>query len=117
MSNMNDALGRLMQAVTSDNPNVTQWGQSFTYDGFGNLTQKNVIKNQAPSLSVIVDPATNRVTQQGGSAISYDANGNPTVAYGPGGTMGLTYNGQNGLIKAGNDSYAYDPSGRAPAWG
>src|SRR6185312_11511609 len=92
-------------------------GQSFTYDGFGNLTQKNVVKNQAPSLSMIVDPATNRVTQQGGSAISYDANGNPTVAYGPGGTMGLTYNGQNGLIKAGNDSYAYDPSGRAPAWG
>ena len=45
-----DALNRLMQAVTSDNPNVTQWGQSFTYDGFGNLTQKNVIKNQAPSL-------------------------------------------------------------------
>ena len=38
MSNMNDALGRLMQAVTSDNPNVTQWGQSFTYDGFGKLT-------------------------------------------------------------------------------
>ena len=35
-----------MQAVTSDNPNITQWGQSFTYDGFGNLTQKNVIKNQ-----------------------------------------------------------------------
>ena len=45
-----DALNRLMQAVTSDNPNVTQWGQSFTYDGFGNLTQKNVVKNHAPSL-------------------------------------------------------------------
>src|SRR6185437_17046457 len=96
-----------MQAVTSDNPNVTQWGQSFTYDGFGNLTQKNVIKNQAPSLSVIVNPATNRVTQLGGSAISYDANGNPTVAYGPSGAMSLSYDGQNRLIKAGNDSYAY----------
>ena len=39
------------------------------------------------------------------------------MAYGPGETMGLTYDGQNRLIKAGNDSYAYDPSGRAPAWG
>ena len=66
-------------------------GQSFTYDGCGNLTQKNVMENQAPSLAVIVDPATNRVTQQGGSAIGYDANGNLTVAYGPGGTMSLTY--------------------------
>jgi len=50
-----------------------------------------VIKNQAPSLSVIVNPPTNRVTQLGGSAISYDANGNPTVAYGPSGAMSLSY--------------------------
>lgn len=39
-----DSLNRLVSAVTTDNPNVTQWGQQFVYDGFGNLQQKNVIK-------------------------------------------------------------------------
>ena len=43
--------------------------------------------------------------------ISYDANGNPTVAYGPSGAMSLSYDGQNRLIKAGNDSFACDPAG------
>jgi YD repeat-containing protein len=63
-----DALNRLISAVTSDNPNVTQWGQGFSYDGFGNLTAKTVIKGSAPRLSVYVDPATNHV-----SGYSYDA--------------------------------------------
>jgi len=39
-----DSLNRLATAVTTDNANVTQWGQSYTYDGFGNLTDQNVIK-------------------------------------------------------------------------
>jgi YD repeat-containing protein len=36
-----DALNRLASAVTSDNPAVTQWRQSYNYDGFGNLTDQN----------------------------------------------------------------------------
>jgi YD repeat-containing protein len=45
-----DSLNRLATAVTTDNPNVTQWGQSYTYDGFGNLTDQNVIKGSAPTM-------------------------------------------------------------------
>lgn len=32
-----DSLNRLAKAETTTDPNVTQWGQSYTYDGFGNL--------------------------------------------------------------------------------
>jgi RHS repeat-associated protein len=46
-----DALNRLATAETSPNSNVTQWGQSFTYDGFGNLTNVNVIAGSAPTYS------------------------------------------------------------------
>ena len=38
-----DALNRLASAeTTSGSP---QWGQSYNYDGFGNLTDQNVILN------------------------------------------------------------------------
>jgi len=47
-----DALNRLASAVTGDNPNVTQWGQSYNYDGFGNFTNQNVIKGSTPALNV-----------------------------------------------------------------
>jgi RHS repeat-associated protein len=66
-----DNLGRLIAAITSDNPNLPQWGNAYTYDGFGNLTAKSVTKGSAPNLSVTVDPATNRIV-----GTSYDANGN-----------------------------------------
>jgi YD repeat-containing protein len=47
-----DALNRLATAETSPNSNVTQWGQSFTFDGFGNLTNVNVIgTGSAPTYS------------------------------------------------------------------
>jgi YD repeat-containing protein len=65
-----DSLGRLSLAQTVG----PQWGQAFSYDGFGNLVGKAVTKGSAPVLSVGVDAATNRLT--GVSGLSYDANGN-----------------------------------------
>ncbi len=62
-----DSLNRLISASASSGA----WGQSFTYDGFGNLLQKTVTQGSAPTLSVAVDSATNRMVGQ-----SYDANGN-----------------------------------------
>jgi RHS repeat-associated protein len=70
-----DELNRLISAVTADNPSVPQWGQSFTYDGFGNLTDKSVTKGSAPLWHGLVDPATNRA-----SGHVYDANGNAGVS-------------------------------------
>jgi RHS repeat-associated protein len=103
-----DKLNRLISAVTTDNPNVTQWGQQFVYDGFGNLREKNVIKGTAPSLSVLVDAATNRLP-----LYQYDANGNQLTTN----TQTLTYNYENRLSQATTASnawsrYSYDPDGR-----
>src|SRR5579885_3420541 len=60
-----DALNRLASAVATNN----SWGQSYAYDGFGNLTDQNVIAGSAPEWHASYDPATNH-----GSCT--DANGN-----------------------------------------
>ena len=62
-------MNRLASAQTASGP--TQWGQSYNYDGFGNLTDQNVILGSAPSMHVTYNPATNR--QYSDTA---DANGN-----------------------------------------
>jgi RHS repeat-associated protein len=68
-----DALNRMIQASgTGDSHGA--WSQQFTFDGFGNLTQK--IGNNAPNnLTINVDPTTNRLT---GNGALFDANGNLT---------------------------------------
>ena len=59
-----DALKRLYSASAS------AWSQTFTYDGFGNLTDK-VGTGGAPNNHSQVNAATNQLT-----GYSYDANGN-----------------------------------------
>jgi hypothetical protein len=56
-----------------------QWGQSFSCDGWGNLTGMSVVKGSAPTMSTTADPATNRL-----NAWTYDANGNATSIPGVG---------------------------------
>jgi len=63
-----DSLNRLATAQTNG---AGGWGQSYTFDGFGNLTDQTVIKGSAPSMSVVYSASTNR--QTGDTA---DANGN-----------------------------------------
>ena len=99
-----DSLNRLATAQTAANPNVTQWGQSYTYDGFGNLTDQNVILGSAPTLHVAYNAATNR--QTGDVA---DANGNLGTNY--------VYDWANRLVQPGTAGstiprYAYDASGQ-----
>jgi len=60
-----DSLNRLASATGPG------WGQSYAYDGFGNLTNQTVTSGTAPSLNVSYDPATNRRTGE-----CADANGN-----------------------------------------
>jgi RHS repeat-associated protein len=97
-----DSLKRLITAQTTG----PEWGQSFGYDGFGNLLSQTVTKGSAPSLNVTVDPATNRMTNSG---MSYDANGSLTAM--PGLTM--TYDTDNRMLSnSSGDSYFYDASGQ-----
>ena len=91
-----DQLNRLTQAMTND-----AWGLSFSYDGFGNLTQQTRVQGTTPpSMSVTVDPGTNRITTAG---YGYDANGNVTQT--PDG-MTYSYDGANRMVSNGS---AYDP--------
>src|SRR5579871_4547031 len=52
-----DAINRLATATATSNA----WGQSYSYDGFGNLTDQNVIAGSAPTYHVTPDPATNHL--------------------------------------------------------
>jgi len=96
-----DSLSRLISAVTTG----PEWGQSYSYDGFGNRTLVTVTKGTAPSGNLTYDGMTNRITNPG---FSYDANGNLTAM--PGLSMGYDYD--NRLSWAGNDGYGYDPENR-----
>jgi RHS repeat-associated protein len=67
-----DSLRRLIQAQAS----VTNWGQSFGYDGWGNLVSKTpTAGHTGTSMSLTVDATMNHVTTTG---FGYDLNGNVT---------------------------------------
>jgi len=61
-----DTLGRLTSAATA----VPEWGQSYGYDGWGNLLSKTVTKGTATAMSVTADPATNCISGQAASKAS-----------------------------------------------
>ena len=107
-----DSLNRLISAVTTaaSDQVTTPWGQGFNYDGYGNLTAKTVLKGSVPTLSVAVDPTTNRIAGN----YNYDANGNLLTAPTGG---GLYYDAENRLIQAqinyvGTFYYDYDPNNK-----
>jgi RHS repeat-associated protein len=102
-----DSLGRLEQAQTVG----PEWGQSFGYDGWGNLLSKSVTKGSAPAMSVTADPATNRLVVSG---MTYDANGSATNVPGVG---AITYDGRNRLVTVAGSSVrrVYDAQNRIVA--
>jgi len=65
-----DALERLTHAETVS----SAWGQTYAFDGFGNLTAKTVTKGSGSNWAQAYDPATNRML--GNPLITYDPNGN-----------------------------------------
>ena len=105
-----DQLQRLIQAQTSSGE--TQWGDSYSYDGFGNLTGKNVTLGSAPAAPFQYDPGTNQPINQfygnpnNPPQNNYDANGNAPVG---------TWDAENHLVQQVLDgatlSWVYDPSG------
>ena len=113
VSYLYDSLNRMIQASGLYDPHGS-WSQQFTYDGFGNLTQK--IGTNAPNnLTINVDPTTNRLT---GNGAVYDANGNLTQYTNTLSNITFTYDSLNRLATAtgwnggsGNTAnYGYDAS-------
>lgn len=93
-----DSLNRLLTASTTAGP--TPWGQSHTYDSFGNLTAETVTQGSAASVTLAGSSATN---QFGGT---YDANGRLA-------TGGYVYDVENRISHvSGGNSYAYDTRNR-----
>src|SRR5208283_5049680 len=108
-----DSLNRLIAASTAGTTGV-QWGNSYSYDGFGNLTAKVVTKGTAPSVYPQVNSATNRASMLYDNG--FDANGN---WLGAGGSQTNTWNVENQLISNGSVdgngnllTYTYDPWGK-----
>ena len=105
-----DALNRLLTAQ-STGTDCTQmggasknWGNSYTLDAWGNLTNKDVTKCSAESLSEAVG-VNNRFT----GTNRYDAAGNMTQ-YGA-----YTYDAENRLKTGGGATYTYDGDGNRVA--
>jgi RHS repeat-associated protein len=95
-----DSLNRLLSASATS---PTAWGQTFSYDPFGNLTAKTAT-GAAPTIPTSAEPS------------SYDANGNVTATYG----SQYIYDGQNRMVEY-NDTinngatlahFGYDPQNR-----
>jgi YD repeat-containing protein len=98
-----DAMTRLMSAG-----GALPWSQSYSYDGFGNLTAKS---GSGAVFSNAVDQTTDRVA---GTNVCYDPDGN-LVSDANGGGCGNpnhTYDIGNRLVSAkvsgGTETYAYD---------
>lgn len=102
-----DSLGRLTSAATVG----PEWGQSYGYDGFGNLWSKTTTKGSLTPLNVTIDPVTNRIS--GAPGVTYDLNGNMTSIGVGSGTLYYDhrnrYTGDSASLQI---SRVYDPQNR-----
>jgi RHS repeat-associated protein len=100
-----DALNRLASAAATSG----SWGQSYAYDGFGNLTAQTVTAGSAPAYNVAINPATNQRTND-----CADANGNAYATFPCGASPLYTYDVENRLVSIGTQSiqYSYAPGNK-----
>ncbi len=89
--------------LSSVNCGSSNWGQSFTYDPFGNITKSG--SNGGTSFSVSYSWATNQITS---SPYLYDANGNLTAD----GNHAYTWDAEGKLASLDGNSETYDAKGR-----
>jgi RHS repeat-associated protein len=96
-----DQLNRLATAQT---PSAATWGNSYVYDAWSNLLQKNVIKGTAESMALTVN-VKNQVTTP---AFAYDAAGNVTSDT----TTSMVYDAEGRMNPTSGTTYTYDGDGR-----
>ena len=96
-----DALNRLASATAG-----STWGQSYNYDGFGNLTDQTVTAGSAPSYHVTPDPSTNHLG-------AVDSNGNSLYdGYIDCYDVQNRFTGPGGSYGAGSFQYSYAPGNK-----
>jgi RHS repeat-associated protein len=84
------------------------WGNSYVYDAWGNLLQKNVTKCSAEGLVVTAD--VRNWIHASGTDYQYDVAGNMTFNATPP-TQNYTYDQENRLTGAAGYAYTYDADG------
>jgi RHS repeat-associated protein len=94
-----DTLNRLTAATSGGSTIGGPWGETYTYDGFGNLTDKTPTAGSPPALHITVNAATNQINGD-----TYDANGNLISAP----QFGGSYDVENRVVRSG-DIYSYSP--------
>jgi RHS repeat-associated protein len=96
-----DTLNRLISAQATN-----QWGDAYTYDGFGNLYQKTPIGGGVGETLQAQPTSQNQLANIG---LAYDAAGNVLTD-----NMGThyTYDAENRIATAGSWSYSYDGRGK-----
>lgn len=108
-----DTLNRLICAqagITSLGSTCTgtgAWGDSYSYDDFGNLIAKNSTQGVGEQIAMTVDSASNRIVTAAGKTYTYDLAGNIVND----GTHTYTFDGNDRLLSAGNFHYTYGPGG------
>jgi RHS repeat-associated protein len=96
-----DQVNRLSTAQT---PSAPTWGDSYTYDAWGNLTQKTVTKGTAETMSLLVN-SNNQIYSP---AFTYDAAGNVTYDT----SVHMVYDAEGRMNPSSGTTYTYDGDGR-----
>jgi len=96
-----DTLRRLATGQSQATSGPECWGQSFGYDRWANFLTATVTKCSAPSQSLTVSTATNRITNTG---FAYDNAGDLTNENGP----AYTWNAEEQITAAAGVNYTYD---------
>jgi RHS repeat-associated protein len=101
-----DPLNRLASASTQGTSGPDCWGQSFSYDSWGNLSE-NATQCLAPSPNLVFGTNNQIIT----SGFQYDAAGNMTM--GPNSGINYQYDAESRLINyaSGAGVYTYDAEG------
>jgi len=110
-----DALNRLISAQNAGTncsamvlQNKTEyWGNSYSYDAWGNLLQKSITKCGAEHLSVTAD--AHNWLHASGTDYQYDAAGNMT--FDATASLSYTFDQENRLTGAAGYTYTYDGDG------
>jgi RHS repeat-associated protein len=84
------------------------WGNSYSYDAWGNLLQKTITKCGAENLVATAD-AHNWIHASGAPDYQYDAAGNMT--YDATGALNYSFDQENRLTGAAGYTYTYDADG------
>lgn len=95
-----DSMNRITQAYT----NGPNWGETYTIDAWGNLTNRGPVSGKTNYEALSAAPATvaNRLP-----GFSYDAAGNLTQN----GSTTYTYDAENRIVGAAGWTYVYDGNG------